>query len=475
MTNPGIHQAVCEGAGEPGAPAVVTRGKTWTYRELLEAAERVADRLGHRMLAGAAVTAHVTDPTAATVLTLGCDLAGIPLIHRDPATPGPPEGPMVYDSTASLPDTAEALGTDPPMWLHNGERPRVPYELPDQSQVFLTSGSTGTPVGVVRSVDAVLADARRVAMFLGYEPGSPVAVAAPPFHAYGFNYGLLAPLLHGAPVRHLSPRSLPSQLARAVREHGARTLIALPFHHGLLSRTGESALPALRDGLSSLRSAVSAGAPLGTGVAAAVAKLFTFTLYTCYGSSEAGAVTLTRAADTADTGWIGSPLPGISTRVAELEGFPEGGELMLCSDQLATGRLSHNGLVSLERDAEGWYHTGDLARIRPGTDGIQLLGRLGSVINVAGKKVNPMEVEQVLARHPAVTDNHVTAADDRTHGQIPVALVAVNGGVTTEDLVRWCRDRLAPHQVPRKIALLDEIPRSTTGKVLRSDVEGLLR
>ncbi|MFC9285730.1 AMP-binding protein, partial [Streptomyces sp. NPDC057052] len=271
MTDTTIHQAVREGPGAPGATALVTGGRSWTYRTLLDAAEQVADRLATGSHSSAAVTAQVSDPAAAAVLTLGCDLAGVPLVHRDPAAPGVPQGPTVHDRRDAAPDTARPLCDDPAMWLGTGAPETAAHGLPARAQIFLTSGSTGTPVGVVRSPSAVLADARRVAAYLGYEPGAPVTVAAPLFHAYGFNYGLLGPLLHGAAPVCVSPRSLPSRLARVVGEHAARTLIALPFHYGLLGQAGPSALPALREGFAPLRAAVAAGAPLGPGVATAVA------------------------------------------------------------------------------------------------------------------------------------------------------------------------------------------------------------
>ena len=91
------------------------------------------------------------------------------------------------------------------------------------------------PVGVVRSSDAVLNDANRVADHLGYSPDSPVLAAAPLFHAYGFNYGLIGPLVTGTTTRYCSARSVPSQLGRLARAHGVRTLIALPFHYTLLA------------------------------------------------------------------------------------------------------------------------------------------------------------------------------------------------------------------------------------------------
>lgn len=127
--------------------------------------------------------------------------------------------------------------------------------------MFFTSGSTGVPTAVVRSSAAVLADARRVADFLGYRPDAAVVCAAPTFHAYGFNYGLLGPLVSGAPVRLLPSRCLPSACAAAVRAVDARTLIALPAHYGLLAQ-GAGRQGTVAQDLARLNAAVSAGAAL---------------------------------------------------------------------------------------------------------------------------------------------------------------------------------------------------------------------
>jgi acyl-coenzyme A synthetase/AMP-(fatty) acid ligase len=333
--------------------------------------------------------------------------------------------------------------------------------IPAPSQIFLTSGSTGNATGVIRSPGAVLADARRVGAFLGYRPDVPVLACAPLFHVYGFNYALIAPLLSGAPMSFVSPRSVPSQLHREAHRHAARTLIALPHHYGLLATSPRAAPVA-----GGLRTCVSAGAPLAAGVAGRLLGRYSFTLYNCYGSSEAGAVTLKPVTGMDDAGDVGAPLPGISARIAAADGVR--GELLLSSDGLAAGRMSSGGVVPLDGTG-GWYRTGDLASIDPATGAIQLLGRVKTMINVAGEKVSPAEIEQVLAAHPAVLDVQVLAASDRTRGQVPVARVVVTNAAAEDLLIGWCRERLAPHQVPRRIERVAAIPRSATGKPLIRD------
>ncbi|GLZ01170.1 fatty acid--CoA ligase family protein [Actinoplanes sp. NBRC 103695] len=436
--------------GVPGSAVAFTAdGRTWTRDDLFAAADDLGGALGREIPPGQPVALRLTDPAAAVVATLACDALGLAVVHVDPALPEPPPLATVTDD-GLLPARAGATSH---------------ASRPPGSHTFLTSGSTGVPVGVVRSGEAVLADARRVAAFLGYRPDEPVLNATPLFHVYGFNYGLAGPLLTGAPVTFAPSRSVPSQLGRVAARSGAVTMIALPFHYGLLAGR------ALPDGFGGLRQAVSAGAPLADGAITSIVEADVFTLYNCYGSSEAGAITLGRLTGTEAPGTVGRPLPGVRFRVDPSVGPDGTGELLLWSDSLALGRLGPEGVRPLP-GADGWFRTGDLVR-PPGPDQVlQLSGRVNALINVAGEKVSPGDVERVLAAHPAVAETYVFASPDRARGQVPTALVVLRTPEPVENLVGWCRDKLAPHQVPRSITIVAELPRSATGKIVTGPIGG---
>jgi acyl-coenzyme A synthetase/AMP-(fatty) acid ligase len=484
MSTGGIAEAVRLGPGAPDATAIVSEGRNWTFQALLAAAETLAEQLGRMgVTRRRPVIAEMSDPVATAVATLGCDLAGVPLIHRDPAIPEPAPGAItLHDGRTHTPGADERRLADTGPWLRDGAGSGDAFDvtdLPSGSQTFLTSGSTGTPTGVVKTAAAVLASARRVAAFLGYRPDTPVLTCAPLFHGYGFSSGLLAPLLAGAPTWFCSPRSVPSQLGRAARRHAAQTLIALPSHYGLIAGLPEDAArpPGDSEGLAGLRSCVSGGAPLATGVADRLLRRYSFTLYNSYGSSEVGTIAIKQVTREDDPGDVGTPLPGISARidVAAETGDParDGeahsrtrGELLLSSDGLAMGRIGPDGLRPLDMTG-GWYRTGDLASIDPSSGAIRLFGRIDTVINVAGQKVGPAEIERVLAAHPEVLDVQVLAASDRARGQVPVARVVLRDVAAEGALIGWCRERLAPHQVPSRIERVAAIPRSAAGKPLR--------
>ncbi|WP_329571907.1 class I adenylate-forming enzyme family protein [Kitasatospora sp. NBC_01266] len=468
MNSPGIFAAVAAAAGSSTDPALIAGDRSWSRDELLLTATELSEALARRY-SGSAVVVESDDPVATALLTLAADRAGIPLLHRDPATAAGPSGPAVRDG-------AGPAGTERPARPGTQESPFLGLvraaaadglepatELPPDAQVFFTSGSTGTPMAVVRSRAAVLADARRVADFLGYEPGAPVVCAAPVFHAYGFNYGLIAPLVAGAPVRLLPSRCLPSTYAAAVRALDARTLIALPAHYGLLAQ-GTGRQGATVQDLARLNAAVSAGAALPPVVQQRPGNALELPLYNCYGSSEAGAMTLSRVDRGQEPGDIGEPLPGVRVRL-------DGGELQVRTSSLALGRFgpgTRNRLLPVS-DPDGWYRTGDLAQwsgVSPGR--LTLLGRSAAVINVAGEKVSPGEVERVISQHPGVLDVSVCALADEVRGEVPVARVVLRPGAVAGELIEWCRAELAPHQMPRAFEPVDHIPRSATGKALRA-------
>ncbi|MGC0318783.1 class I adenylate-forming enzyme family protein [Kitasatospora acidiphila] len=463
MNSPGIFAAVAAAAGSSTDPALITGDRSWSRDELLLTAAELSEGLARRY-SGGAVVVETDDPVSTALLTLAADRAGIPLLHRDPSAAAGPSGPAVHDETGTAGRPAPTGGQESPflgLVRAAADGPEWAGELPPDAQVFFTSGSTGTPMGVVRPAAAVLADARRVADFLGYEPGAPVVCAAPAFHAYGFNYGLIAPLVAGAAVRLLPSRCLPSTCAAAVRALGARTLIALPAHYGLLAQ-GAGWQGWTVQHLARLRAAVSAGAALPPAVRQHPGNTLELPLFNCYGSSEAGAITLSRVDREQEPGDIGEPLPGVRVRL-------DGGELQVQTSSLALGQFGSrtgNRLLPVS-EPDGWYRTGDLARWSGVTPGrLTLLGRSATIINVAGEKVSPGEVERVISQHPSVLDVSVSAVADEVRGEVPAARVVLRPGAVESELVEWCRTELAPHQMPRTFERVDRIPRSATGKAL---------
>lgn len=440
-------------AGLTTARLASARG-SWSGRDIAAAAGRLAGWLASRP-PGLLVTA-VRDTAGRAVCVLAGDLAGHVVLHADPAGPLPPDGILVQDRP--LPD-ADYQDAAVGIMARARDRSVCLDGVPPGSQLFLTSGSTGQPVTVVRSPGAVLADARRIMGRMGYGSGKRTLVCAPLHHVYGFSYGLLAPLCSGGDAYYSGPRVIPSQLGRAVRRHRAEVLVGHPALYRFLAT--DAAAEKAAD-LRPLAIAVSAGAPLPPGSAAAIQARHELRMLNCYGSSEAGAVTLSYVDGTEATGDAGSLLDGIDARISD-------GELLLSCDSLASGYLTTAGLAPLRRSNE-WYRSGDLARL----DGrrVQLTGRIANVINVAGEKVSPEEIEAVLAMHPCVTDAQAYGEADPVRGRVPVAAVTLRVDCPVSELITWARARLEPHKVPHRIEIRAELQRSPTGKWLPATGNG---
>ncbi|WP_170155888.1 class I adenylate-forming enzyme family protein [Umezawaea tangerina] len=425
--------------------ALVNGSGSLTRGELRAGAARFADFLSRRCESGEIAMAQVDDGVATAVVSMGCAMAGVPLAHVDPRSAVPRTGLLVRDGGPSDGDAHEVVGLRLSV-VRSGEGWHAP-DVPAGSQLFPTSGSTGAPKWVVRPPASVLADCARIASALDYRPGAAVVTTAPVFHSYGFNTGLVAPLLAGAAVRLVGPRTLPSAIAKAVAEVGAVVLVGLPFQYRLVV---DSSWP----GSPTLEKAVSSGAPLPDTVVGGLL----LPLVNAYGSSETGTVSIGPVTPVLEPGTVGRPLTGVEVRV---EG-PDG-ELVVVTDSLAAGYLGPDGVRPLPVDGARSYRTGDRAVL--GADGtIRLLGRIGDVINVSGKKVSRSTVERALCAHPAVGEAQVLAEADPVRGEVPVARVVLRYPVPVADLVRWARGRLDPHEVPRKVEIRDELPRSATGK-----------
>jgi acyl-coenzyme A synthetase/AMP-(fatty) acid ligase len=431
----------------PDADAIVTGRGRWTRRQLRDAAARLAGELSGRRPVPDLVVVATSRPELTAIATIGGLLAGVPVRHDDPQRPEP--GGAVVVADRPLPGSARLAlpGLDVHVAaLRSSDRVTG---LPPGAQIFATSGSTGAPVGVVRSAAAVRNDCGRIATALHAGRPRPVVLASPAFHAYGFSH-LVSSLLAGAVLRYCPPLSSPSALSSAAAAIRAGVLVGLPFQYRLLVAAPEARLP------DDLSVAVSSTAPLAPDVARRAVETLRLPLVDAYGSSETGTISFGAVSARAPLE-VGAPLPGIRVRVTAEHA------LWLSTDGLATGYLDDSGLRPLPV-SDGWYHTGDLAELVDGR--IRLLGRTRDLLNIAGKKVSRTRIEQTLAGHPQVTEAQVVTVTDPLRGELPIARVVVVGDLTVDQLVRWSRTRLAPYEMPRRFEIRAGLTRSATGKLL---------
>jgi acyl-CoA synthetase (AMP-forming)/AMP-acid ligase II len=198
-----------------------------------------------------------------------------------------------------------------------------------------------------------------------------------------------------------------------------------------------------------------------------------------YGLTEAtGVVTMTRPGDPVDLvcETIGASIEGCEVRISP-DSRPEAdadhpriGELEVRGASVMVGYLD-DPEATAETMHDGWLRTGDLGWI--GDDGyVRIVGRSRDMVIVGGFNVYPAEIEQVLAAHPDVAEAAVVGVPDQRLGEVPVAFVRAGDGrtVRTDDLLLWCRQRLANFKVPRRVAVVDDLPRGAVGKVAKGQL-----
>jgi acyl-CoA synthetase (AMP-forming)/AMP-acid ligase II len=322
--------------------------------------------------------------------------------------------------------------------------------------LLLSSGSTGNPKIVCRSLASLRAVSDQMCQSIGIVAADRVLATVPLCHSYGLEHGLLAPLWVGATV-HLSRGLDLSLLQRQLRESCITVLPAVPSIFEMLAN-----LSLTTDRYPHLRTAYSAGAPLPVTVANRFHDRCGIRIGQIFGATEIGSVTYSNPSNTNfNPQSVGQPMQGVKIKIVDEHLW------------VSAGSMFSSYLDEVSQIEDGFYPTGDLARLDDDANLI-ITGREKLLINIGGLKVNPLEVEQVLMQHPSVRDCVVVPVQQ---SETVVRLKAI---ITQHDpaqslpidaLRQFARDRLAGYKVPRLFEVRDELPRTQSGKILRSMVQ----
>jgi acyl-CoA synthetase (AMP-forming)/AMP-acid ligase II len=365
----------------------------------------------------------------------------------------------------------EAEGATPIAALLAGDAPAPDVALdPDTAVALLpySSGTTGLPKGVMLTHTNLVTTVRQVNRGLRLTRQDTVLAVAPFFHIMGFMATLAAPLASGATVVTM-PRFDLEGFLTLVQRHRVTVLVVPPPVMAALAGNP------LVDGydLSSVELVVSGGAPLGADLQRAVAaRLPGAAVGQGWGLTETSiGVTLPDRRAGTVPGSVGRVMPGTELRVVDPRsgrdlGAGEPGELWARGPQVMAGYHGRPDATAEILDADGWLHTGDLGLVdRDGN--VFVVDRLKELIKVSAYQVAPAELEALLAGHPAVADAAVIPRPDDAHGEVPVALVVPRGDLDPDELIAWVAERVAPHKRLRAVRLVDAIPRTPSGKLLR--------
>lgn len=354
--------------------------------------------------------------------------------------------------------------------LRGGAPDPVAIRPEDPAAYLYTGGTTGVPKAAVLTHRNLVANMLQA---VSWDPqlrrGQEVALAVLPFfHSYGMTSVLNFSMWVGATVI-LVPRFDPKLVLEAVRRHRPTLFHGVPTMYIALLNTPELARVDFR----SVRAGISGAMGLPLEVQRQWESVTGGRLVEGYGLTEASPVTHCNPLyGVRKPGSIGIPVSDTDARVVDPEtGAPppagEVGELEVRGPQVMQGYL-HRPDETGQVLHDGWLRTGDMARMDE--DGFfYIVDRKKEMINVAGLKVFPREVEEVLYRHPAVREAAAIGIADPSRGEVVKAFVVLKEGqhATPEELIEFCRQHLAPHKVPRALELRPQLPKSLIGKVLR--------
>lgn len=289
--------------------------------------------------------------------------------------------------------------------------------------------------------------------------GDRYLIVNPFFHIFGYKAGCIASLIRGATIVPVPIFELENVLKLIEQEH--ITMLPGPptLYHSLLGAQGG------RD-LSSLRAGVTGAADIPVELVRRVRTELPFqTLMTGYGLTEAGTVTLSRPEDSFEdiATTAGVACDGIEVDIAA------DGEILVRGYNVMKGYLDDPVATAEAIDDQGWLHTGDLGSLDE-AGRLRVVGRKKDMFIVGGFNAYPAEIEGFLLEHEAVAQAAVIGVRDDRLGQVGKAFVVRKGAVSADELISWCRERMAGFKVPRSVQFVEALPLNATGKVVKDQL-----
>jgi acyl-CoA synthetase (AMP-forming)/AMP-acid ligase II len=475
-------------------------GQSLTYRQLAESCARVQAFLGAKGLKPGAHVSLVMPNGIATIRILLGAMAGGYVVNPVNLLSGPE--PMRYvlehsdcalvfaspDRVAAVrelvarierpievvevdPDAAELPGES----LENWAPAFAGVTGSSLALLMYTSGTTGTPKGVMLTHGNVTANAHIISAEHRLGPADRVTAILPLYHINAFAVTMLTPLAHGGSLV-MPPKFSASQFWDMAARHRCTWINMVPT---IVSYLLEGPVPP-REAIAAIRFCRSASAPLPPEHLLAFQKKFGIGVIETMGLTETVAPAFSNpyAPEKRKVGAVGKP-SGCEARIVDEKGaeLPDGipGEVVIRGPQVTPGYYKNEKATASAFFPGGWFRSGDVG-IRDADGFFYITGRIKELIIKGGENIAPREIDEVLLRHPAVLDAAAVGVPDKHYGQEVVACVIRREGhdCTAEELREFCVEYLGKFKTPRSIHFVDELPRGPSGKVQRLKLVDLL-
>lgn len=379
---------------------------------------------------------------------------------------------IVGQPTATAPeeDTAQALSFEAFLRRGDSEGARIALTPPDgdlPATIGYTSGTTGRAKGALLLHRNQVANIAAITTAWRWTPEDRLLLTLPLFHTHGLMVGLHGTLYMGASVALRRKFDAGDALASFDADPAISLFFGVPTMYGrLIAEVEQRGVPRHLP-----RLFVSGSAPLSPHLFDGFERLFGQRILERYGMTETG-MNLTNPYDgERRAGTVGGPFPGQEARIVDVRArgaLPPGeiGEIEVRGPHVFAGYINRPEATAEAFDPDGWFKTGDLGWVSD--DGYYTItGRARELIISGGYNIYPREVEDVLATHPAVAEVAVLGTADSDMGEQVVAVIVPKAGETprAEDIIAYCRERLASYKKPRRVVFTETLPRNALGKV----------
>ena len=497
------HAAAMAAARWGDAPAVLEHGEIWSFNRLWHECRRAAAAfLAHGIGEGDRVAIWAPNSREWVVAAVGAMTAGATIVPLNTRLKGIEAGDILRRTRARILLTVDDfLGIDYADLLRDQALPALEKQVrldadwdqflsrgngvspaqvdaalarltPDHiSDIIFTSGTTGTPKGVMMTYGQVIPQCAVWIANTGLCAGERYLIVNPFFHSFGMKVGWVACLISGATMLPIPQFDVHAVIKAIVHDRvnfmpGPPTIFQM-----LLAERDKQAFDS-----SSLRGGTTGAATVPPMLVQRIRdELGMNDIITAYGMTECVNITSCLPGDPADViaRTCGCAIPGNEVIIAGADGLelPRGetGEIRVRGQGVMLGYLDDPAATAEAIDADGWLHTGDVGTMDD-RGYLQITDRLKDMYISGGFNVYPAEVEKLLANHPAIAMVAVVGVADDRMGEVGKAFIVPRAGVNAnaDEIIVWCRANMANYKVPRMVEILPDLPRNAAGKVLKT-------
>lgn len=350
------------------------------------------------------------------------------------------------------------------------EKKKIEVSRDDVTTVIYTSGTTGQPKGAMLTHENLVSNTESAIKHFGVVKEDKFLCVLPMFHSFAWTVCVLTPLRMGASIVILE-NFMPKDAIRTIFEEEITIVAGVPTMYFYLLTLGD------KDAYKHVKYFISGGASLPVDTLEAFRKKFDITIYEGYGLSEASPIVSINPLGRIKPGSIGLPIPNVQVKVVDAEGQEQ--PIGIKGELLVKGPNVMKGYKNLPEITEktirnNWLHTGDVAFIDQ--DGfIFIVDRIKDIVIVNGLNVYPREIEEAIYQYDDILEASVIGVPDQKRGEVTVAYIVVKEpeNFNMKEFKDYLKKNLASYKLPKKIDVLDTLPKNSTGKIMKRTLRDL--